>query len=128
MSESGASEDVYAPPASDLGADARRSSPRLRFWLACLWSLIFAPVIFYELIAIQAPMSLFPIVALAAWLAPLSWVLSAHLPFSTGGAGLIRMIIVAVGLSRPAHRASPSRTASFPLIADGRNELKREAH
>jgi hypothetical protein len=99
MSESGTSEDVYAPPASDLGADARRSSPRLRFWLACLWSLIFAPVIFYGLIAIQAPMSLFPVMALAAWLAPLSWVLSAHLQFSTGGTGFIRMIIVAVGLS-----------------------------
>ena len=94
-----AEPSLYAPPMADLGVDAPRDSPRLRFWLACAWSLVFAPVLFHGLVALRAPEFLYPVVAFAAWLGPVAWVLSAHLALPLARVGFARAMLVSLGLT-----------------------------
>ena len=99
MTEPASDQHLYAPPQSDLGVGGGDPSPRLRFWLASVWSLVFAPVLFYGLLWLQAPALAFPLVALAAWLVPLIWVLAAHVQLSGGRISAGRTTIVAAGLT-----------------------------
>lgn len=99
MDENDSNPAAYAPPTADLGGDQRLASPRIRFWVACLGCLVGAPAVFYGLVVLHAPLELFPVVALLAWLGPLSWVLSAHLQRFPAQVGFVRMTIVAIGLT-----------------------------
>lgn len=99
MDENDRNPAAYAPPTADLGIDQPLASPRIRFWVACLWCLILAPILLHGLVGFQAPPELFPVVALLAWLAPMSWVLSAHVQRFPARVGFVRMTIVAIGLT-----------------------------
>ena len=91
-------QKIYAPPQADLGVATPRNSPRLRFWLASLSGMLSAPVLLYALVGLQAPIPVFPIAALAAWLGPLLWILSSHRQL-TGHITIGRFVVVAAGLA-----------------------------
>jgi hypothetical protein len=99
MDENDGNPAVYAPPTADLHIEPPLASPRIRFWVACLWCLILAPILLYGLVGFQAPPELFPVAALLAWLPPLSWVLSAHVQRFPARVGFVRMTIVSIGLT-----------------------------
>lgn len=102
MREDSSDFDAYRSPQADVGSVQRAPpaiSPRQRFWLACLWCFLGAPVCFALLRRTNAPAEVAVIVAIAAYSIPVFWVLFAHAGTSRGVAIPFRMAIVWLGLS-----------------------------
>jgi hypothetical protein len=90
---------IYRGPDAELGVSTPAASPRQRFWLACLGSFVAAPLGTALLFVARAPGEVFTLVALAAYAAPMAWVLLAHVRRSSGAGMVARLVVVGVGLS-----------------------------